>query len=85
MAQLGLTLLHFALVGTTVVAEDVMLPLVRATHIHYAAFLTPVIPGDLLTLHAKVVECGLTMVAAGQAFTKGSLAACMVAEVYLEE
>ena len=62
-----------------------MPPRVRATHIHHATFLEPTRPGDELTLHASVVAHDLTMIAAAQVFTRGTLAAYAVAEVYVDE
>jgi 3-hydroxymyristoyl/3-hydroxydecanoyl-(acyl carrier protein) dehydratase len=85
MGQLGLTLLHFSSSRAINVPASAIPPRVRATHIHYAAFLAPVIPGDQLVLHAQVVDSGLTTIAAGQAFKSGTLAAYAVSEVYVDE
>ena len=85
MGQLGLTLLHFAATGTTHVPATATPPRVRATHIHYAAFLAPVVPGDELALYAQVVDSSFTMIAAGQAYKNGTLAAYAVSEVYVDE
>jgi 3-hydroxyacyl-[acyl-carrier-protein] dehydratase len=85
MGQLGITLIHFVGGRTTTVPQDATPPLVRATHIHHATFLEPTRPGDELTLHASVVSHELTMIAAGQVFNRGTLAAYAVAEVYVDE
>lgn len=85
MGQLGITLLHFAGRQTTEVPDDTVPPRVRATHLHHAAFLAPVGPGDRLTVHAAVVENNLTMIAAGQVFKAATLVAFAVAEVYVDE
>jgi 3-hydroxymyristoyl/3-hydroxydecanoyl-(acyl carrier protein) dehydratase len=85
MGQLAITLLHFAGGQTTSVPPDVIAPRVRATHIHHATFLEPTRPGDELTLHAAVVSNDYTMIAAAQVFTRGTLAAYAVAEVYVDE
>lgn len=85
MGQLGITLLHFQGRQTLEVADDVVPPQVRATHIHHATFLAPVMPGDRLTLHAAVVENNFTMIAAGQVFKGDTLVAYSVAEVYVDE
>jgi 3-hydroxyacyl-[acyl-carrier-protein] dehydratase len=85
MGQLGITLLHFIGGHTTSVPPDAVPPRVRATHIHHAAFLAPTRPGDELTLHASVVSHDLTMIAAAQVFTRGTLAAYAVAEVYVDD
>jgi 3-hydroxyacyl-[acyl-carrier-protein] dehydratase len=85
MGQLGITLLHFVGGHTTIAPADAVPPRVRATHIHHATFLAPTRPGDELTLHAAVVSNDLTMIAAAQVFTRGTLAAYTVAEVYVDE
>jgi 3-hydroxyacyl-[acyl-carrier-protein] dehydratase len=85
MGQLGITLLHFVGGNTTSVPRDAVPPRVRATHIHHATFLAPTRPGDELTLHAAVVAHDLTLIAAGQVFTRGTLAAYAVAEVYIDD
>jgi 3-hydroxymyristoyl/3-hydroxydecanoyl-(acyl carrier protein) dehydratase len=85
MGQLGITLLHFVGGQTTTVPANAVPPRVRATHIHHATFLAPTRPGDELTLHAAVVSNDLTMIAAAQVFTRGTLAAYTVAEVYVDE
>jgi len=85
MGQLGLTLLHFTSSGGHEVPADTTPPRVRATHIHYAAFLAPVLPGDDLTLYAQVVDDSFTTIAAGQAYKDGVLAACGISEVYVDE
>lgn len=85
IGQLALTLLHFASCRRIEVPETAAPPRVRATHIHYAAFLAPVVPTDQLVLHAQVVDSGLTTIAAGQAWKNGALASYGVLEVYVEE
>jgi 3-hydroxyacyl-[acyl-carrier-protein] dehydratase len=85
MGQLGLTLLHFVEGATTMVAAGVTPRRVRATHVHYAAFLAPVVPGDRLTLYAQAVDSSYTMIAAGQVFANGALAAYAVAELLADE
>jgi len=86
IGQLGLTLLHFVGGTTTEAPWRRGLGRVRAVHIHRATFLAPFAPGDTMTLHAQVVERDeLTMVAAGQAWKDGTLAAFAVSEVYLDE
>lgn len=86
IGQLGLTLLHFVGEATTDAPRKRRSRRVRAVHIHRATFLAPFVPGDTMTLHAQVVESDeLTMVAAGQAWKDGTLAAFAVSEVYLDE
>ena len=82
MGQLGLTLLHFIDGATTVAPEDAVPRRVRATHVHYAAFLAPVVSGDRLTIYAQVVDNSYTMIASGQVYANGTLAAYAVAELF---
>ena len=85
MGQLGLTLIHFTGRGTSVVGDGDGPPSVRAIHIHHASFLAPFRPGDTMTLHARVVDAGLTLVAATQAWNGDVLAAFAISEVYVDE
>jgi len=85
MGQLGLTLLHFVGRQTTAVDPTMTPAAVRAVHIHHASFLAPFHPGDTMTLHAAVVEHGLTLIAAGQAWRGDTLAALAISEVYIDE
>lgn len=85
MGQLSLTLLHFLGGRTTAVPRETVPPRVRATHIHHATFLAPLVPGDRVTLHAQVMESDFTMIAAGQAYKGDTLAAFAVSEVYVDE
>ncbi len=86
MGQLGLTLMHFAGAATADRPPGRVSRRVRAVHVHRATFLAPFAPGDTMILHAQVVESDeLTMVAAGQAWKNGVLAAFAVSEVYLDD
>jgi 3-hydroxymyristoyl/3-hydroxydecanoyl-(acyl carrier protein) dehydratase len=86
MGQLGLTLLPFVSAGTAQVPAQPVAGRVRAVHIHRATFLAPFAPGDTMTLHAQVVDADeWTMVAAGQAWNRDTLAAFAVSEVYLDD
>ena len=85
IGQLGLTLTHFARRRTTEVPADLAPAVVRATHIHHAAFLAPFHPGDTMTLHACVLDEDTTLVAASQAWNGDVLVAYTVAEVYIDE
>ncbi|MGE3507753.1 MAG: 3-hydroxyacyl-ACP dehydratase FabZ family protein [Vicinamibacterales bacterium] len=85
MGQLGLTLLHFTNGPTTEVPSSARPPRVRATHVHYAAFLRPVRPGNHLELHAQVVDGTYTTIAAGQVWCAGALAAYSISEVLVDE
>jgi 3-hydroxymyristoyl/3-hydroxydecanoyl-(acyl carrier protein) dehydratase len=86
IGQLALTLLHFAGGATLDLPGDTAGPRVRALHIHRASFYAPFSPGDTMILHAQLVsDTGLTLVAAGQAWNKASLAAFAVSEVLLAD
>jgi 3-hydroxyacyl-[acyl-carrier-protein] dehydratase len=85
MGQLALTLLYFCGQGRADVPDQASVVRVRAVHIHHATFLAPFGPGDTMTLHAQVIEAGLTMVALGQAWKGDTLAAFGVSEVYVDE
>lgn len=86
IGQLGLTLVHFAGAMTTAAPVDAGQHRVRAVHIHRATFLAPFAPGDTMQLQAQVVDGDeMTMIAAGQAWKNGTLAAFAVSEVYLDE
>jgi 3-hydroxymyristoyl/3-hydroxydecanoyl-(acyl carrier protein) dehydratase len=84
IGQLALSLLHFTSGGSIEPPAGGSGPRVRATHIHHATFLQPFAPGDLMTLHAGVVESGLTMVAMGQAYKNDELGAYAISEVYVD-
>jgi 3-hydroxyacyl-[acyl-carrier-protein] dehydratase len=85
MGQLALTLLHFTTTTSLEVPVTAAPPRVRATHVHYAAFLAPVVPGDELAVYAQVVDSSFTMIAAGQVYRSGMLAAYAVSEVYVDD
>jgi len=84
LGQLALTLLHFVGAQTIAVPPETTPARVRATHIHHATFVAPLVPGDHVTLHAEMIESGLTMIAAGQAYKNDTLAAFAISEVYVE-
>ena len=85
MGQLALTLLHFVTTDANAIDARVAPPAVRAIHIHHASFLAPCRPGDTMTLQARIVELGMTMVTASQAWNGDVLAAFSVAEMYPDE
>jgi 3-hydroxyacyl-[acyl-carrier-protein] dehydratase len=85
MGQLALTLLHFGRARRLDVPDHVVPRRVGAVHIHCATFMVPFVPGDTITLHAQVIENDGTMVAAGQAWRNGTLAAFAVSEMYVDE
>jgi 3-hydroxyacyl-[acyl-carrier-protein] dehydratase len=85
IGQLALTLLYFSGQRRADVPDDARAARVRAVRIHHAAFLSPFVPGDTMTLHAQMVRAGLTMVALGQAWKGDTLAAFGVSEVWVDD
>lgn len=85
MGQLALTLLHFVSGDTIAIDACTAPPAVRAIHIHRASFLAPFRPGDTMTLQARIVDLGMTMITASQAWNGDVLAAFSVAEMYPDE
>lgn len=79
MGQLGLCLA--GLLSADEAGEDSP-PQVRATRIHQAIFVEPVMPSDRLTVMAGMVDDnGLTAICAGQVFRDRTLCSCAVQEV----
>ena len=85
IGQLAVALLHFSDNWTVEVPHDVVPPLVRAVHIHDARFIVPFVPGDTMLLHAHLIDNGPTIVAAGQAWKNGALAAYVVSELSIDD
>ena len=84
IGQLSLALLHFADHWHFEVPDDVIPSLVQVVRIHVAAFLTPFIPGDTMELHAHVIERDATVLASGQAWKNGTLAAFAISELRVD-
>lgn len=81
MGQLGLCITRLLNAGNDEDSAEKP-PGVRATHIHYALYLSPVSPGDDLMLCAGIVEdLGLTAICAGQIYKGSVLSALAVQEV----
>lgn len=56
IGQMGLCLVHFIENDTTIIDENAKIPNIRATRIGGAYYRGEVLPGDTLTLMAKVLE-----------------------------
>jgi acyl-coenzyme A thioesterase PaaI-like protein len=79
-----LCLFHFLRAGTTEITEDVRPSAVRAIKIHFAQFLSPVRPGDELTVVGHMLELSdYTAVCAGQILRAETVCSFGVMEVYL--
>jgi 3-hydroxyacyl-[acyl-carrier-protein] dehydratase len=85
IGQLSLALLHFADHWHFEVPDEVIPSLVQVVRIHVAAFLTPFVPGDTMELHAHVIERDATVLAAGQAWKNGTLAAFAISELRVDD
>ena len=85
MGQLALTLPHFLGGQRLDIPGDVAPRPVRAIHIHHASFIAPLLPGDLITLCARVAHDDYTMIATGQAWKGDTLAAFAISEVLVDE
>ena len=86
MGQMGLCLAHFLSHKTHEIDEQATPVQVRALRIHYAMYLTPVLPGDLVQIHASIVEeDGMTATSAGQIVKDDVVVSLSVQEVYFVE
>lgn len=84
MGQLGICLASFVARQSHEVPPDAVPPNVRALKVHTAIFLAAVLPGDELTITAKLVESdGYGAICAGQILKGGTITAYAVMEVYL--
>lgn len=84
MGQLGICLASFVARESHEVPPDATPPDVRALKIHTAIFLAAVMPGDEVTIHAKIVESdGYGAICEGQILKGGEITAYAVMEVYL--
>jgi 3-hydroxymyristoyl/3-hydroxydecanoyl-(acyl carrier protein) dehydratase len=83
MGQLALCLASFLTLGTTVISEQTKPTDVRALKIIFAQYLEPLVPGDVVTLQASILEeDGMTATAAGQIVKQGRIVSLSLQEVY---
>ena len=86
MGQLGICLASFVRRMSVDIPPDLTPENVRALRVHAAVFLAEVLPGDDVTILAKLVESdAYGGVCAGQLIKGDSVASLMVMEVYLVE
>ena len=84
--QLGLCLVHFIGNRTHQIPEDAAPADVRALRVHHAQYLLPLVPGDLVEVHAVLLEeDAMTATCAGQVVKHGKVASFAVQEVYFVE
>lgn len=83
MGQMALCLASFLTRGTVSITADVTPTDVRALKVLYAQYLEPLVPGDLITLQASILEeDGMTAIAAGQIIKQGKIVSLSLQEVY---
>jgi len=83
MGQMALCLASFLTRNTVSIAADTTPTDVRALKVLFAQYLEPLVPGDLVTLQASILEeDGMTAVAAGQIIKQGRIVSLSVQEVY---
>jgi 3-hydroxyacyl-[acyl-carrier-protein] dehydratase len=83
MGQLALCLASFLTNNSTVITENTKPSDVRALKIIFAQYLEPLVPGDVVTLQASILEeDGMTATAAGQIIKNGRIISLSLQEVY---
>ncbi len=84
--QLGLCLAHFVTKQTHEITSDAAPAEVRALRVHHAQYQLPVVPGDVVQVHAAILdEDGMTATCTGQIVKAGQIASFAVQEVYFVE
>jgi 3-hydroxyacyl-[acyl-carrier-protein] dehydratase len=83
MGQLALCLPTFLTRGSVEITADTKPTDVRALKIIFAQYLEPLLPGDVVTLQASILEeDGMTATAAGQIVKQGRIVSLSLQEVY---
>ena len=83
IGQLGLCLAHFVSRSAIAIDQDRRPARLRVIKVHHALFNAPVLPGDELTLGARIVAYdGFIGMVAGQVHREGTLCSVAVLEVY---
>jgi 3-hydroxyacyl-[acyl-carrier-protein] dehydratase len=86
MGQLALCLAWFLTNNTHDIGANAAPSAVRALRIIQAQYFEPLLPGDVLQLHASILdEDGMTATAAGQIVKQGRIASLALQEVYFVE
>ena len=84
--QVALCLAHFVTRETYEITRDTTPADVRALRIQHAQYLLPVVPGDVVEIHALLLEeDGMTATCAGQIIKAGQVASFAIQEVYFVE
>lgn len=83
MGQMALCLASFLTRNTVTIPADVTPTDVRALKVLFAQYLEPLVPGDVITLQASILEeDGMTAIAAGQIIKQGKIVSLSLQEVY---
>jgi 3-hydroxymyristoyl/3-hydroxydecanoyl-(acyl carrier protein) dehydratase len=83
MGQLALCLASFLMNNSSAITENTKPSDVRALKIIFAQYLEPLVPGDVVTLQASILEeDGMTATAAGQIIKNGRIISLSLQEVY---
>jgi 3-hydroxyacyl-[acyl-carrier-protein] dehydratase len=86
MGQLALCLATFLAKNTLEINVDAEPFAVRALRIIHAQYFEPLLPSDILEVHASILEeDGMTATAAGQILKQGRIASLSLQEVYFVE
>jgi 3-hydroxyacyl-[acyl-carrier-protein] dehydratase len=83
IGQMALCLLHFLASGSTRITDATVPRNVRAVRVHFAEFLSPVGPGDQLSVICRAIRLDdFTGICAGQILRKETICSFGVSEVY---
>lgn len=86
MGQAGLCLVHFILANSVDISKNEKLTKILFTKVHHAMFINPIMPGDSVTVLAKMIEYddyfGLV---ASQILRNREICSFSILEVYFDE
>jgi len=86
IGQVGLCLLRFLSAGTIKITAATVPGNALAVKVHFAQFLSPVGPGDELSVICRAIHLDeFTGVCAGQILRGGTICSCGVSEVYFPD
>lgn len=82
MGQLALCLVYFRAVGSARISAEVRLEKMLALRIHHGLLLRPILPGDRLEIHARLVaDDDFTVTCEGQVLKQGGICSYGVMEL----
>jgi 3-hydroxyacyl-[acyl-carrier-protein] dehydratase len=83
IGQLALCTHHFHAARSSAIPTTLKPRRFRGVEVHYAAFLAPLLPGDEVTIRARLLAAdSLAMTCGGQALRDGKICATSVLEAY---